>query len=106
MKYEIDYDYIADSLNHTWEELEIHAVAVDTYNDSLDLYWKEDPDAKFLLSPATVKQRFAEVSVEDQTITLIKEPIGVTKDDFSFIFNEIYDIFDEAFPEHLWKPRS
>lgn len=69
MKMKIDYGYIADSLNDTWEEIEIHAWARATYDDTLELYWKEDPDVKFEMNHDTAKQCFAEVSVEDQTMT-------------------------------------
>lgn len=104
MKYEINYDYIADCLNEDFEKYEIHAVAGHDYSKRIYLYQREDLKTKFdCNSKENNKHIFAWINVEDSEITITKEPIGETKEDLAFIFEEVYGIIDETFPDRLWK---
>lgn len=109
MKMEIDYGYIADSLNETFNEYNINAVA--RHYDGISSIVNDKSYYSIYMFDATrdanqvvvSKKPFASISVSEGKFTFYKQPMLPTDEDLGLVMREVYELIDEVYPKNYWK---
>lgn len=105
---ELDYRFIADSLNETFNEYSVGVIAkyysitsaISELHGSNNIYlFDAQRDGNQVIAS---KKPFASISIGKGEFTFYKQPNLPTDEDLGLVMREVYELIDEVYPKNYW----